>query len=183
MNKIILITGLVFISLVVLVQAGNYIWPSFYDHVFFETDTTWFLNDKLTLNGTLNINGSLEILEGNTISSLGNKLAIGIQNPTSEVHVIGDINITGTIYYGTLQGNSPQSFISRDSNNNFQPTKICMISTNDTLVLASIGIDRGDFVWTFEQDSAECLDKELLEVNETDNTITTTRLFKKYDRR
>lgn len=53
--------------------------------------------------------GSTSISDRLTILSNGN-VGIGTTSPTQTLHVTGNANVTGTLYYGSLQANSPHMF-------------------------------------------------------------------------
>ncbi len=90
---------------------------------------------------------------------------------------IGDNNFTGTLQTAAFESNTPHSFINTDDFGELTRTELCMIADNESVVLAYLGIDRGDFIWVFEQDSLKCLNKQIIEINSTTNAIITRNLF------
>ena len=157
--KIIVIVSL-FVLAGVFVSAGKYVFPNYWETVFIDTDVTAVVNDKLTINGTLDINGGLEIFNGNTTAALGNKLGIGTLEPTKEVHVIGDVNVTGIIHYGALQGNSPHKFL---GDSDYNHTRMCFIATDNTVIVAQIEEKNDKYEMVYVPDTTGECDVDLIQ--------------------
>lgn len=96
------------------------------------------------------------------INGLGaGKVGIGTANPSHALHVVGSENLTGTLYYGALQAQSPHAFVERDSDGNLKPTTFCIVTSQgnvlqieftDSAVLTLLGIN-----------TTECMNKQTLE--------------------
>ena len=63
--------------------------------------------------------GGFAIFESGVATRLiiknGGKVGIGTTTPNQNLHIVGNTNVTGTIYYGSLQANSPHMFESDES--------------------------------------------------------------------
>lgn len=108
----------------------------------------------------------------------GGRVGIGTNNPTNKLEVIGDVYVSGTIYYGALEANSPHAFLQRDSRNQLVETQLCMVASNNSIVMLTIGTRSGSYELTIQQDPSECLSKTYDFTNSTTNITETRNLFR-----
>ena len=106
--------------------------------------------DKFILRKS--VGGSVDVLTADTSGNVG----IGTTSPTHDLHVVGDINATGTIYYGALQAQSPHAFLPDDEGY----TRICLVAENGDIVMQTLGFDKKEgYVWKYIKDHPDCLAK------------------------
>jgi hypothetical protein len=92
---------------------------------------TGITTNASAINYWTNSSGNLTFVDGN--------VGIGTTSPTSELMVDGDVNVTGTVYYGSLQANSPVVYeTSDDYLVECKPVKGGWIVEYDEIVLGSV---------------------------------------------
>ncbi|PIN90186.1 hypothetical protein COU57_04375 [Candidatus Pacearchaeota archaeon CG10_big_fil_rev_8_21_14_0_10_32_14] len=86
------------------------------------------------------------------IDAVNNRIGIGTKTPKHPLHVSGDANVTGTIYYGALVANSPHMFGADEQGY----TRICVYDKLGfwNMVYWEDGIQKVD------KNNKECKDKE-----------------------
>lgn len=87
-----------------------------------------------------------------------NSVGIGTSSPTHKLHVVGSENLTGTLYYGALQAQSPHAFINNDAKSR---TEICLVADDGVVVLQYLKNVEGAYQWVFEPNAEACLNKEV----------------------
>lgn len=98
------------------------------------------------------------------IDSSNDKIGILTDTPNQELQVIGNINVSGTIYYGALQANSPHTFINKNGD---QRTEICVVDNNLNPVLMYLDEIGGVYNWVFVKNSVICKQKILTRLETT----------------
>jgi hypothetical protein len=84
---------------------------------------------------------------------------IGTTTPNQKVQVVGNINMSGTLYYGALVANSPHVF-GADPDVGF--TRICMKATNGDIVLETIEFKNGKYEKVIVKDTVGVCNKDLV---------------------
>lgn len=109
--------------------------------------------------------GMLQFWTGTTGATLAmtirddQDVGIGTAYPTHKLHVVGDVNVTGTIYYGGLSAQSPHVL---HENKATGRTDICIVADNGDIVLQYLHYNGKSYEWAFEKDSPLCLNKETI---------------------
>ena len=86
-------------------------------------------------------------------------IGIGTTTPNMGLHVVGNQNLTGTLYYGALQAQSPHAFINNDAKSR---TEICIVADDGVVVLQYLKKVGAKYEWVFEANAEECLNKEIV---------------------
>ncbi len=110
---------------------------------------------------TSNAGGTGTTLQSSTTKAIIKNtgfVGIGTTNPTHELHVKGDQNLTGTLYYGALQAQSPHAFLGDES----QHTRICLIASNGDIVMQELVANGASYDWRYTKDHIDCINKEVV---------------------
>jgi len=106
-----------------------------------------FTDDRSIITGT-----------GDIILQPTGSVGIGTSTPNQKLQVVGNANVSGTVYYGALQANSPHAFLASDKNE----TQICIEADNGKVVLSYLHFNGLGYEWKFKENAKECLDKKVL---------------------
>jgi len=91
-----------------------------------------------------------------TILPNGNT-GIGTTNPNQRLQVSGNINVSGTVYYGALVANSPHAFLDDE----IGYTRICTKATNGVVIMETIEFIKGVYEKVYTPNHPDC-NKEIL---------------------
>ena len=110
-------------------------------------------------------NANMFFIDGSTSKiGIGTGVShVGNANNNATLTVVGNINVTGGIYYSWLQAQSPHAFINKDAQGNFKRTEICIVADDGIVVLQYLkknGLS-GKYEYIFEPNAQVCKDKEV----------------------
>jgi len=98
-------------------------------------------------------------------------IGIGTDNPSQELHVEGDTNVTGTLYYGAMESNSPHAFLEDETGH----TRVCKKATDGTVVYETIEFNNGigEYTTKINKDTNGVCDKVLIKESKNEQELMT----------
>jgi len=102
----------------------------------------------------------------------GGNVGVGTTAPNQDMQVIGNLNVSGTVFYGALTANSPHALVNYEDfgSDVLKRTEVCIVANNNKVVLQYLDLVNGSYRWVFEENAQACLDKEVIEEVKTEYT-------------
>ncbi len=130
-------------------------------------DWAWADNSDRDMRIIMNSNDNLRFEGPANLAYMGTGgFGIGTVAPgTNKLKVVGNANVTGTVYYGALQANSPHAFLG-DGEVNY--TRICVQATDGTVLMQVFEKNNitGKYETLYKENQRECF-KQLIDESHT----------------